>query len=114
MKTYPNKNEQGELASFDIKHWPAGPSVLARLIEKNLGAEITRRRKRFSFEEVHFTFRYLNHEFVVYEPYGDSDNYTICPVEGSDPSLEVITKIHDGFKQFKPGILGLLTGVLQI
>jgi len=102
------------LTSFDIKHWPAGPSVLARLVEKQLGAAITSRRKRFSSDEVHFSFKYLDHDFVVYEPYGDSDSYTIYLAEGSKINFDVISKIHDEFKEFNPGILGLLTGVFQI
>ena len=112
MKTYPDINEQGEISSFEIDIWRAGPKALSSFIEVQMGAEITNRRKMFSGDEIHFTFKYLEHEFVVWEPFGDNSRYTICASEDSNPAPEVLAKVHNEFLKFKPGISGVITGVL--
>ncbi len=114
MKVYPDINNNGVLTSFEISNSLAGPRMLAQLIEKQLGGEIFDRRKWFSDNEVHFRFLFLGKEFAVWEPYGDNSRYTICPADESDIDSNIIEKVQEGFKKFQPGILGMITGVLQI
>ncbi len=114
MKTYPAINEEGVLTSFEISSSLAGPKMLSRLVEKQLGGEITDRRKWFSDNEVHFRFLFRGKEFVFWEPYSDNSRYTICPADESNIDPNIITKVQEGFEKFRPGFLGLITGILQI
>jgi hypothetical protein len=114
MKTYPDINEEGVLTSFEISSSLAGPKMIAHLIEKQLGGKITNRRKWFSGNEVHLRFIFLGKEFVVWEPFGDNSRYTICPADEANIDPDLIEKVQEGFKKFHPGILGLITGFLQI
>ncbi len=114
MKTYPDINKEGVLTSFEISSSLAGPKMLAHLIEKQLGCEITDRRKWFSGNEVHLCFLFLGKKFAVWEPYGDNSRYTICPADESNIDPDIIRKVQEGFEKLRPGILGLITGILQI
>lgn len=45
-------------------------------------------------------FKYLNQEFVVWEPYGDSSRYWIGPDEPADGTLD-ICNLERAFRRFR-------------
>jgi macrodomain Ter protein organizer (MatP/YcbG family) len=114
MKTYPDINNNGVLASFEIDGWRSGPKHLARLVENKLECEITARRKWFSGNEVHFQFKFLDCEFALWEPFGDNSRYTVIPAEKAQINPDAISMLHDGFQTLRPGFFGLVTGFLQL
>ena len=114
MNTYPDIDENGLLKSFEIDMWEAGPKILSEFIEKEIGGRVTERRKWFSGNEVHLKFIYNESEYVVWEPFGDNNRYTICPADNSNSNPDVISEIQNEFIKFKPGLKGLITGFLQL
>ena len=114
MKTYPAIDENGVLVSFEISMAQAGPKILSRFVEGKLGGKVYDRRKSFSDNEVHFRFSFLNHDLLVWEPFGDNSRYWIGFSEDSPKDYEIMSQVHGEFQNFKPGLKGWITGFFQI
>lgn len=114
MKTQPILNDQGKLIAFEIESWRAGLRMISRFIENDLGAKVTARRKWFTSYEVHLRFNYDGHDFVVWEPHGDSNSYWICSADNEKLDIDLIGKLQNSFDGYRPGIIGLFMGALGI
>ena len=82
MKTYPLIDEKkGDRPfAFEIENAYVGTGTIARLLAEVDGVTDVRARKLFrGSSEIHVEFKYLNHDYIVWEPYGDNSRYWIGP-----------------------------------
>jgi len=114
MRTFPNFNEFGDLVSFRVESWRAGPTVIASLVKRKLGVEISNFRYVFSHEDIHFHFKYQNCDFTVSDSLTKDSEYTISPAKNLKVEPKIIEKIENAFKSFRPGIFGMFSGFLRI
>lgn len=96
MKTFPLKNEEGELYAFAIENNFISSSSIARFIKNVPGCTIKWVRKMFSKSEIHVKFEYEGVLFSVWEPFGDNSHLHIGPeneeINSATNSLESCLK----------------------
>jgi hypothetical protein len=97
MKTYPVLHPDGSVKGFSISNsfwWGLG--TMRRLLESVDG--VANFRKNW-FNEYRYSFAYRGRACVVHEPWGDSDQYWIRPVQ-LEPPLD-LGPIHRVFENFR-------------
>lgn len=104
METYPLIDEKkGDCPfSFEIENAYVGSGTIARLLAEVQGVTDIRPRKLFGkSNEIHVEFKYLNRDYIVWEPYGDNSRYWIGP---KNPAEDVgdIGNIENVFKHYHP------------
>lgn len=88
--------------AFEIENAYAGLRVIARLLGQVNGVSDVRVRGLFSkWEDVRVWFKYMGHEYVVLEPFGDNSRYWIGPKDDSGNALD-IGDIENAFKDYRP------------
>ncbi|GGX65913.1 hypothetical protein [Saccharospirillum salsuginis] len=112
MKTYPDKNtEPNSSVGFEIDNAYVTLKSITRILSSIDEVTEVDRRKLFSkWDDIHIWFKYLNHQCVVMEPFGDNSRYWIGPnnpKEGLD-----FSNIEAAFKQYKPPLSAKLFGDL--
>ena len=111
MKTYKLSREDGSSLGFEIENIYITRQKTATLLKKIDGVSDVQFCKLFSQgNDVRITFKYLEKECIVWEPYGDNSRYWI----GSNNENEVIdfSLIENAFASYKPPFLVRLLGDL--
>lgn len=104
MKTYPLIDEKkGDRPfAFEIENAYVGTGTIARLLAEVDGVTDVRARKLFrGSSEIHVEFKYLNHDYIVWEPYGDNSRYWIGP-KNPEESAGDIGNVENAFKRYRP------------
>ena len=104
MKTYPLIDEKkGDRPfAFEIENAYVGTGTIARLLAEVDGVTDVRARKLFrGSSEIHVEFKYLNHDYIVWEPYGDNSRYWIGP-KNPEESAGDIGNVENAFKSYRP------------
>ena len=117
MKTYPIKDDNGRHLAFEIDNMDVWMRRITTLLSEVEG--VTEIRKKWFFRgasEIHVDFKYNDTDFVVWEPYGDSSRYRICPKDDKGIGMDV-TGIELVFQRFNqpvtPNVM-IWTGFLAI
>lgn len=102
MKTYPDENVQPDSAvGFEIDNIYVSLRTVARILRDINGVTEVKKRRLFSkWEEIHIWFKYLNHECVVIEPFGDNSRYWIGP-KSREERFD-ISNVEVAFRQYQP------------
>jgi|CXWL01.1.fsa_nt_gi hypothetical protein len=111
MKTYPTVDEKSGLTlAFEIENIYVNISNIARTLSNVDGVASVRVRRPFSkWEEIHIWFKYLNHDCVVLEPFGDNSRYWIGSMNPKEATLDM-GKVENVFKQYRPPFIRELIG----
>jgi hypothetical protein len=106
MKTYPEINaKSGLTVAFEIENIYVNISNVARTLSNVDGVTEMHRRRLFSkWEEIHLWFRYLNHDCVVWEPFGDNSRYWIGSKRAGEATLDM-SKVENAFKHYRPSFI---------
>lgn len=111
METYPTIDEKsGRVLDFEIDNIYVNNSNVARILSKVDGVAEVRVRKLFSrWEEVHIWFKYMNHDCIVWEPFGDNSRYWIGSKTLKEATLDM-SKVETAFKQYRPPFIRKILG----
>lgn len=106
MKTYPKIDKKSGLTfAFGIENIYINISTAARVLAHVDGVTEVRVRRPFSkWEEIHIWFKYLSHDCVVWEPFGDNSRYLIGPMNPEEATLDV-SRVENAFKQYRPSFI---------
>lgn len=112
METYPDENVQpGFAIGFEIDNIYVSLGTMVRILKSVDGITEVKKRRLFSkWEDAHIWFKYLNHECVVVEPFGDSSRYWIGSMN-SEERFD-ISKVEDAFMQYQPPVIVRIFGDL--
>lgn len=112
MRTYPiiNEKKSSRPYAFEVENAYVSAATMVRLLREVEGVTHVRRRKMFSkSREILVEFKYMNDNYVVWEPFGDSSRYWIGP-KNPEESMGNIINIENIFKRHRPpfwrGIVG--------
>lgn len=112
MNTRQIRNADGRLYAVEIDMWYAGLHTLAHLIGSVTDVSDVRVRKPFSQSgDTRATFRFQGTDFLIIEPWGDSNEYWIGP---ANEGVEVpdISPIEQCLKEYEPPIYRKVMGDL--
>ena len=111
METYPTIDEKsGRVLDFEIDNIYVNNSNVARILSKVDGVAEVRVRKLFSrWEEIHIWFKYMNHDCIVWEPFGDNSRYWIGSKTLKEATLDM-SKIENAFKRYRPPFIRKVLG----
>ncbi len=111
METYPTIDEKsGRVLDFEIDNIYVNNSNVARILSKVDGVAEVRVRKLFSrWEEIHIWFKYMNHDCIVWEPFGDNSRYWIGAKALKEATLDM-SKIENAFKRYRPPLIRKVLG----
>ncbi len=113
METYPINTNDGTKIGFEIDLVYIGSKRIAQLLSKLDGVTNVRRRRMFdSNKEFHVEFDLYGEAFVVWEPYGDSSRYWICPKDKNLLGQIDISNLEAAFINYEPPILIKIFGSL--
>jgi len=115
METYPvgDKTPARRSSAFEIEHAYLAPGTIAQVLRSVVGVSHVRERNPFSGpKEVHAEFRYMNRDYVVWEPSGDNTRYLVGPRVQSG-TIVSIGLIEDAFKRYRPPLRRQLIGDLM-
>lgn len=104
METHPvgGKTPGQRTYAFEIESAYVEPGTIAGLLEGVVGITHVRERRLFSGQrEIHAKFRYMNRDYVVWEPFGDNTRYWIGPKDSSANAVS-IGLIEEVFKRYRP------------
>lgn len=112
MKTYPTKSDDGRLYAFEVENVYIGSRRIAQILRTVPGVSGVRVRRLFSSpSEARVFFRYLDWDYVVWEPYGDSSRYWFGPA-GDENTAISIDDIEAAFKKYKLPVVRKVVGDL--
>lgn len=100
MRTAPLLDDHGKKFGFRIGNLWTSRSGITRIVSSIPGATITKSHKpwrggRSDDDFCHFTVN--GHQFVVWEPWGDSDSYWVYPREPSGRGE--LQRVEEAFTQ---------------
>lgn len=98
--------------AFEVDNAYLGVSSILSLLMQTEGvSEAVKRRMFAKSSDVHITFRYFGHEYIVWEPFGDNSRYWIGPTarQHSAPNIEPLLST---FRGYRPPLLRRLLGDL--
>jgi hypothetical protein len=102
METFLVKHEGIRLIAFEIENIYVSRRTIARLLKKVDGVTEIRLRGHFgSSDDIRVEFKYLNCDYMAWEPYGDNSRYWIGPQNPSEGSSD-IGVIESVFKSYRP------------
>jgi hypothetical protein len=82
MNTRPIVEPDGRTYAIELDMWYAAPRTIAKLIASVDGVSAVKVRRPFSRSaDTRIWFHFNGHDFVVTEPWGDSNEYWIGPEE---------------------------------
>lgn len=116
MKTYPSVDEgTGLTFAFEIDNIYVSNSVVASILSTVDGVHEIRTRRLFSkWEEIHVWFKYMDRDYIVWEPYGDNSRYWIGPKDKKEPLMD-IKNILAAFERYSPPLpIKLLGDILSL
>ena len=87
MRTFPIKDDAGQVFAFEIRAQLLGWRLARRLRDIPGVSDVRPRRWWVRYPDVHIRFRYQGREYVVYEPYGDNSRWWIGPDEENTPHV---------------------------
>jgi hypothetical protein len=105
MKTYPLRNEGGEVYAFEMPNssFLSSRSV-ARYFSRCPGVSVTRVRRLFAFgDEVHIQFSIDGESFEVWEPYGDNSRYWVGPSSEPQRRRACVDRLESFVRETWPG-----------
>lgn len=112
MKTYPTSSETGGVAAFEVDNAYISPRTIGTLLRASgLATDVQVRRPFSRQSDFHLTFAYMGHNFVVWEPHGDSSRYWVGPRADKDKSVD-LRELEAVFKGYEPSVLRKLFGAL--
>lgn len=100
MKTFDVRDMQGRLLAFEVSNTWLSRRKCCIIISRIPGVEIVRKPKLLSFfsgEEEFCEFKIGTHNFIVWEPFGDSNRYYIG--EANQASVDEIKILKEYFEQ---------------
>ncbi|KZZ74086.1 hypothetical protein A3766_19040 [Oleiphilus sp. HI0132] len=95
-------NNRGEFWMFTFKNRKVSRKGTTKILEQLEGVEITH-HPHWADDDVFCTFKFRDHDFEVYEMWGDSDEYTVDANEPNIPQLEVLAKHFEASAPIKGG-----------
>ena len=102
MKTYEVRNQRGRIYAFEIENASIQPRQIAAVLRSlNTVSDIRLRRLFASPSDVHVRFRLAGEDFIVWEPYGDSNRYWIGPAHdggGADVNVEGLLRAFQDYR----------------
>jgi hypothetical protein len=120
MKTYPLRNEHGEIYAFEIPNSAFLSSRgVARYFARCPGVSISRIRRLFAHnDEIHVEFDLSGEAFQVWEPYGDNSRFWVGPTSDPQRRRPCIDQLESFARKTWPGpvsrvrarLISLLTG----
>lgn len=111
METYPTIDKKSSrVLAFEIDNIYVSNSNVACTLSKVDGVAEVRVRKLFSkWEEIHIWFKYMNHDCVVWEPFGDNSRFWIGSKNLKETTLDM-SKVETAFKQYRPPFIRKIIG----
>jgi hypothetical protein len=103
METYPIFKEEKDNRpyAFEVENAYVRPVTIARLLKAIDGVSNVRARGIFhGSSEIHIEFRYLDQDYMVWEPYGDNSRYWIGPKDAVE-DMKDISQIESVFKKYQ-------------
>ena len=112
MQTYLDENVQhGSAVGFEVDNIYVSLGTVASILKNINGVtEIEKRRLFSKWEGIHILFKYMNHECVVIEPFGDSSRYWIGP-KNSEEKFD-ISNVESAFRRYQPPLIVKIFGDL--
>jgi hypothetical protein len=110
MKTYPDGNVMDDRSvGFEIDNIYVNLRTIQLILSTVSGVNNIKRRRPFTkWESVHIWFKYLNHNFIVVEPFGDNSRYWIGP---QNPEEKInIDPIKEVFDKYQPPVFRKIIG----
>jgi hypothetical protein len=104
MKTYPIKRPDGSLHAFEIGNAFILMGTIRRILSSIDGVSSLSGKPR---SDDRLTFVFHGAQWVVHEPWGDSNRYWIGPANAEKHSFEV-GPIHNAFVSYKSPFTRLL------
>ena len=104
METYPiiDKTRGSRPFAFEIENAYVDSGTITRLLKTVVGVSHVRERGLFAKpSEIHAEFRYMNRDYVVWEPHGENTRYWIGPRSAQDGVVS-IDLIEKAFKLYRP------------
>ncbi|WP_036114039.1 MULTISPECIES: hypothetical protein [Luteibacter] len=112
METFPVANKGDQKVAFAIKNIYVSGRTIARLLDQAEGVTDVRLRGRFgSSEDIRIEFKYLDRDYIVWEPFGDNSQYWIGP-RSPDEGADEIIGVENIFKRYRPPLHRVLLGDL--
>jgi hypothetical protein len=113
MKTYPEIDKKSGLTfAFEIENVYINISNATHTLYHVDGVTEVRVPRLFSkWEEIHIWFKYLNHDCVVWEPFGDNSRYWIGSMNPKEATLDM-SRVENAFKQYRPSFIREVLGDL--
>ncbi len=101
--------------AFEIENAYVSLAMVGALLDNVDGVQDVQRRKPFSaWGDVHIRFKYLGHDCVVIEPFGDNSRYWIGAREIEKAKVD-ISKIEKQFREYSlPPFRRLLGDILSL
>jgi hypothetical protein len=111
MNTFPVVDADGnQTSAFEIENVYISHSAIVGLLSGIEGvADVKARRPLIGSPEICVEFTYVGHEFVVWEPFGDSSRYWIGPRDKAEAGIDV-QAIEDAFRRYRPPLMRRLVG----
>lgn len=106
--------EDGHLYAFEIDNIYISIRKATEVLSSINSVSDMRVRKPFNREssDVHIRFKYLDKEYILLEPYGDSSEYWVGPDKEEDSLNIDIAPLESAFTNYKPSLLVKLIGDL--
>lgn len=109
MKVFPVKAENGQEIAFEIENVYVTPKKIAHLLNDLPEVHDVHIGKLFRSSDERVAFKYLDKDFVVWEPYGDSSRYWIGPKDSTDLKID-LKELKDAFLNYKPNLIIRIIG----
>jgi hypothetical protein len=110
MRIFPVLRDDGIAIAFEIEHIYASRRVISRLLTHADGVSEVKYRASFvASSDVRIDFKYLDRDYVVWEPFGDNSRYWIGPGNLEDGVADV-EALADVFKRYQPPFYRSLLG----
>ena len=111
MKTYPIKDDKGQLFALEVDMVYCGLRNLVEVIASVDGVtDAAVNGAHASGGDARATFRYMGDNFAVTEPFGDNSRYWVGPVDNS--ARRDIAPIEERLRAFQPSALRRIVGGL--
>ena len=117
METFPAAYDKDSKAiyAFEIENAYVSLATVAALLGSVDGVRDVQRRKPFGeWGDIHIRFKYLEHDCVVVEPFGDNSRYWIGAREPEKEKVD-ISKIEGQFREYSlPFVRRLFGDILSL
>lgn len=113
METFPFVSKTGQrTTAFEIENAYVSRRTIVRLLKQANGITDVHLGGRFgSPNDVRITFKYLDRDYIVWEPFGDNSRYWIGP-KNSEESMADASELENIFERYKPPFYRALLGDL--